>query len=209
MVERLSVLVKSIMNELVFFTNNSYKVKELNEICIHQSFKVRPYRDLIGKSIDVIEDGQSFSENAMKKLGALTELKGYYRLAEDSGLEVESLDGAPGIYSARYAGEDATGTDMCQKILAEMQHKTNRSAQYRAVFALMLPDDSTFTFEGVCKGAIAREIRGEGGFGYDPIFIPETFDQSFGELPITIKHQLSHRFKAFDKMMKCLTELAI
>lgn len=189
------------MNEWVFYTNNAHKVKELNELAAAESVEIVPYQKILGSRIDVVEDGTSFSENAYKKLQALAPLKDRICLAEDSGLEVLALQGAPGIYSARYAGENASRKQMCEKILTEMQGEQNRKAQYRAVFALRLPGGSFGVFEGVCKGTLALEMKGEGGFGYDPIFIPEGYDETFGQLPIRIKHQLSHRFQAFQKLL--------
>lgn len=188
------------MIKLVFFTNNLHKVKELNELSLDKSFQVIPYQDVLGSKVEVVEDGVTFQENAIKKVKGIASIKNHYLLAEDSGLEVAALEGRPGIYSARYAGENASRQQMCEKILNEMKGCENRSAQYRAVFALLCPDSGLNCFEGVCKGSLATEMKGEGGFGYDPIFIPQGYEETFGELPISLKHQLSHRFKAFNQL---------
>ena len=122
--------------------------------------------------------------------------------ADDSGLEVEALDGKPGIYSARYAGNHDSDANM-NKLLAELKEKTNRNAQFRTVIALIL-DGETHIFEGIIKGTIAQKKLGSGGFGYDPIFIPEGYQQSFAQLGIDVKNSISHRARAMEKLFKFL-----
>ena len=194
---------------LVIYTNNAHKVTEIQQLLNLEHFECIPYQSISNKKIDVVEDGTSFKANAIIKAEALTDLdafKNCYILAEDSGIEVEHLNGAPGIYSARYAGESATGTQLCEKLLAACQLASNRAAQYQAVMALKSPNGEIKCFSGICKGSLATKIFGQGGFGYDPIFIPEGFSQTFGQLPIKTKHQLSHRFKALKQVKAFLSK---
>lgn len=195
---------------LVIYTNNNHKVTEIQQLLSLDNFECVPYQSISHTKIDVIEDGRSFEENALIKVQALTDFEPFkdkYILAEDSGIEVEHLSGAPGIYSARYAGESASGTQLCNKLLAACHLATNRRAQYQAVVALKCPDGQVNYFSGICKGKLAKQIFGQGGFGYDPIFIPEGFQQTFGQLPIETKHKLSHRFKALKKVGTFLNQV--
>ena len=186
------------MIELVVATRNRHKTREIQDI-LGPEFKVRD----LGAHPDVPEireSGTSFEENAkLKALAASRQLPALV-IADDSGLEVDALGGAPGIYSARYAGANATDTDKIDKLLRELErvHATEdgRRARFRCVVALARNGDLLGIFEGIVEGRIANEAQGNSGFGYDPIFIPEGFEQTFGELPTEVKNTISHRAKA-------------
>lgn len=189
---------------LVLFTNNQHKVDEIKSMLSLPDIPIVSYRQLFKNPVDVVEDGTTFQENAILKVNALPSRPNVIYLAEDSGIEVVHLNGAPGIYSARYAGINATGADMCHKLLRECYGSGNRDAQYKAVMALRLPNGTIQTFDGIVKGTIAHEMKGEHGFGYDPIFIPEDEDLTFGELPKSIKRSISHRADALKKVSNYL-----
>ena len=153
--------------------------------------------------IDVVEDGSTFEENALiKVMHSPTSL---YLLGGRFCIEVAHLNGAPGIYSARYAGQDASRQEMCEKLLKECYGAGNRDAQYQAVMALRFPDQTIETFCGIVRGSLAHEMNGEGGFGYDPIFIPEDHDVTFAEMAPEDKHALSHRYQALMQVKDRLT----
>ena len=184
--------------ELVVATRNRYKTREIQHI-LGAEFKVRD----LGAHPDVSEireSGTSFEENAkLKALAASRQLPALV-IGDDSGLEVDALGGAPGIYSARYAGANATDTDKIDKLLCELARvrptEDDRRARFRCVVALARNGDLLGTFEGTVEGRITDKARGDSGFGYDPIFIPEGFEQTFGELPTEVKNTISHRAKA-------------
>ena len=186
------------MIELVLATRNTHKTREIQYI-LGPEFRLR---DLAAhpEVSQIHESGTSFEENAkLKALAASTQLSALV-IADDSGLEVDALGGAPGIYSARYAGANATENDKIDKLLGELArvHATDdqRRARFRCVLALARNGDFLGGFEGVVEGRIADEMRGDHGFGYDPIFVPDGFEQTFGELPAEVKNTISHRAKA-------------
>ena len=148
---------------------------------------------------DVMEDGKIFEANAIKKAVSLAEATGLWALADDSGLEVDALNGAPGIYSARYAGEPVSYPANNRKLLRELEKTPNRRARFCCVIALSSPDGKTKTVEGRCEGVIAREERGRQGFGYDPLFIPDGFSKTFAEMDSDAKNAISHRGRALKK----------
>ena len=184
--------------ELVVATHNRHKTREIQHI-LGPEFKVRD----LGAHPDVSEireSGTSFEENAtLKALAASRQLPALV-IADDSGLEVDALGGAPGIFSARYAGANATDRAKIDKLLRELARVSSTGdecrARFRCVAALARNGDLLGTFEGIVEGRIADEARGDSGFGYDPIFIPEGFKQTFGELPTEVKNTISHRAKA-------------
>ena len=190
--------------KLVIFTNNQHKIKEIKRI-LTLDIPIFSYQEIYDYDVDVVEDGSTFEENAIIKVKALPNDDEHIYLAEDSGIEVEHLDGGPGIYSARYAGPNASREDMCQKLLQDCYGAGNRAAQYQAVMALRFPDESINTFSGIVRGTLAHEMVGDGGFGYDPIFIPDGYDSTFAEMPVTEKHQLSHRFHALTHVKNFLS----
>ena len=184
--------------ELVVATRNRHKTREIQHI-LEPEFKVRDLGAHPEVS-EIRESGTSFEENAkLKALAASRQLPAMV-IADDSGLEVDALGGAPGIYSARYAGANATERDKIDKLLRELARVRatgdGRRARFRCVVALARNGDLLGTFEGIVEGRIANDVRGDGGFGYDPIFIPEGLEQTFGELPTKVKNTISHRAKA-------------
>ena len=184
--------------DLVIATRNRHKTREIQHI-VGPEFKIsdlRAHPDVL----EIRESGTSFEENAkLKALAASRQLPALV-IADDSGLEVDALGGAPGIYSARYAGANATDMDKIDKLLHELERVRapdyRRRARFRCVVALARNGNLLETFEGIVEGKIANEVRGNYGFGYDPIFIPEGFEQTFGELPKEVKNTISHRAKA-------------
>jgi XTP/dITP diphosphohydrolase len=184
--------------ELVVATRNAHKTREIQHI-LGSNFTVRDLR-AIPEVSEICESGTSFEENAkLKALAASRQLPALV-IADDSGLEVDALGGAPGIYSARYAGANATERDKIDKLLRELARiratDDRRCARFRCVMALARNGNLLGTFEGIVEGSIADEARGDSGFGYDPIFVPDGFEQTFGELPTEVKNTISHRAKA-------------
>lgn len=178
---------------LLFGTNNQNKLSEIRQI-VGEHYEVVSLRDL-SKDIDVEETENTLEGNATLKAKTYFEVTGIPCFADDTGLEVEALDGRPGVYSARYAGENCTYMDNVLKMLEEMQGKTNRKAHFRTVIAFY-DGNGLHLFDGIAKGEITREIKGEGGFGYDPIFLPEGYEKTFAELTPEEKNRISHRGKA-------------
>jgi XTP/dITP diphosphohydrolase len=184
--------------ELVVATRNRHKRREIQHI-LGPEFKVRDL-GVHPEVSEIRESGTSFEENAkLKALAASKQLRALV-IADDSGLEVDALGGAPGIYSARYAGANATDRDKIDTLLRELARvrakEDGRRARFHCVVALARNGNLLGTFEGTVEGSIANEARGDSGFGYDPIFIPEGLKQTFGELPTEVKNTISHRAKA-------------
>jgi XTP/dITP diphosphohydrolase len=184
--------------ELVVATRNRHKTREIQHI-LGPEFRVRDLGAHPEVS-EIRESGTSFEENAKLKALAASRQLAALVIADDSGLEVDALGGAPGIYSARYAGANATERDKIDKLFRELARvratQDGRRAQFRCVVALARNGSLLGTFQGIAEGRIAHEVRGDSGFGYDPIFIPEGFEQTFGELPTELKNTISHRSKA-------------
>jgi XTP/dITP diphosphohydrolase len=184
--------------QLIVATRNAHKTREIQRI-LGPTFTVN---DLSAhpEIPDTREIGKSFGENAiLKAVGASRHLPGFI-VADDSGLEVDALGGAPGIFSARYAGENATDKQNIDKLLVELAwtgaKETKRSARFRCVIALARQGELLETFEGIVEGTIVKRARGSHGFGYDPIFVPHGFEETFAELPPEVKNAISHRAKA-------------
>ena len=197
------------MIELVVATRNRHKTREIQHI-LGPEFMVR---DLAADTDvpEILESGTSFRENAtLKALAASRHLPALV-IADDSGLEVDALDGAPGIYSARYAGANATSRDKIDKLLRELARvratEDERRARFRCVVALALNGDLLGMFEGTVQGRITDTARGDSGFGYDPIFVPDGFEQTFGELSEEVKNTISHRAKAIRALADRLQRL--
>jgi len=191
-------------------TRNPHKTRELRQI-LGSDFTVRDLR-AHSEISEIAETGTSFEENAkLKALAVSRKLPGLVA-ADDSGLEVDALGGAPGIYSARYAGANATNKERIDKLLEELARidakKEQRSARFRCVLALARNGDVLGTFEGIVEGQIADRPRGSHGFGYDPIFVPNGFQQTFGQLRPAEKNQLSHRARALKKLRAFLNSCA-
>ena len=197
------------MIELVVATRNGHKTREIRHI-LGPEFIVRDLGTHPEVS-EIRENGTSFEENAkLKALAASRQLPALV-IADDSGLEVDALGGAPGIYSARYAGANATEKDKIDKLLRELARVRatgdGRRARFRCVVVLARNGNLLGTFEGIVEGSIADEARGDSGFGYDPIFIPEGLKQTFGELPTEVKNTISHRAKAIRALADRLRRL--
>lgn len=188
--------------KLVFATNNLNKLKEVQEM-LPNSIELLSLKDI--NCFNEIEETETTLEgNASLKADYITNKFGFNCFADDTGLEVESLNGKPGVYSARFAGEPANSENNMQKLLIDLKDKSNRKAQFRTVVALNI-NDKKFIFEGICKGEILKTKQGEKGFGYDPIFKPENFNESFAEMISEEKNNISHRGIAVQKLVKFLS----
>ena len=194
------------MREIVFATNNKNKLAEMRQI-MDGLYRVLSLEEL-GCHEDIVEDADTIQGNAKIKADFITNKYHVNCFADDTGLEVEALNGAPGVYSARYAGEHCSYQDNVHKMLNAMQGCKNRKAAFRTVIALNL-DGETYYFEGRCDGQITTEQRGTEGFGYDPIFQPNGFDMTFAELGSEVKNSISHRGRATRKLIEFLKEHAV
>ena len=193
-----------LFSSLVLATGNPGKVDELRALLADLPLTLRPTGDLDAPP-DVTEDADTLDGNARKKARAFHEHTGLAALADDTGLEVAALDGGPGVHTARFAGPDATPDDNKRRLLDVMEGVEDRRARFRTVAALVEDDRTTRTFEGICSGTITTEPQGDGGFGYDPLFLPDGRDQTFAEMPPETKNQISHRRKALDAVRQFLT----
>lgn len=191
--------------KIVAATTNKGKIREFQEILGELGYEVVSMHDE-GIDVEVEETGSTFAENALIKARAVSLLCDYPVIADDSGLCVEALDGAPGIYSARFAGDDATDEDRNIKLLEEMKDKENRKAQYVASIAFIFPDGREITTEGTIDGEIMTEEHGNGGFGYDPLFMCTEIGKCFGLATPEEKNAVSHRGRALQKLCKILKE---
>lgn len=187
--------------QLVFASNNNHKVIEVSQM-LGQAFELKTLRE-IGCSDDIPEPWPTLEQNALEKVRFVYEKYGLNCFADDTGLEVNALNGMPGVISARYAGENPTYADNCRKLLHEMEGKDSREARFRAVFALII-DGNEYLFEGVVEGKIANEPFGEKGFGYDPVFIPDGYEQTFAEMSTELKNNISHRYHATKQLVEFL-----
>lgn len=187
--------------DIVLASNNQGKVRECREILSDSGIRLLSLADL-ELHIDVVEDGHSFLENAMIKAQTIAGLIQKPVLADDSGLEVDALNGAPGIYSARYGGAGLQDRERMELVLREMAEvpEKKRTARFVCVMALVFPDGSNRIARGVCEGMLTTEAEGNGGFGYDPIFKPRGFSETFGTLSPETKNRISHRSQALRKM---------
>ena len=188
--------------EIIFATNNEHKLYEVSEY-LQNRYKILSLKE-IGCFDDIPETADTLEGNALLKARYVYERYGKDCFADDTGLEVTALDNAPGVYSARYAGEAKDATANMQKLLTEMQDKTDRQARFRTVIAL-IKGGKEYLFEGEVQGVIAREPKGEHGFGYDPVFVPDRYDKSFAELDIDKKNLISHRANAVKKLVNFLS----
>ena len=192
------------MKEIVFATNNAHKLRELREIA-GEKFNILSLNDI--DCHDEIEETASTLEgNALIKANFIKEHYGYDCFADDTGLEIETLGGEPGVYSARYAGEECNSERNIDKVLEKLAGESNRAARFVTVIALRLGNE-TFTFEGEVKGEILTERHGDGGFGYDPIFKPIEGECSFAEMKPEEKNAISHRGRAVAKLFNFLKEI--
>lgn len=189
------------MKDLVFVTHNAHKSKEVNAI-IGNHFEIKNLSDL-NIFEEIPETGSTFKENALQKAEYVYKKLGCNCFADDTGLMVDALDGAPGVYSARYAGEPSNSQRNIEKLLKNLEGETNRKAQFTTIIAVIL-NDETFFFEGTIRGQIIETQKGDGGFGYDSIFMPDGYDKTFAELPAEVKNSISHRAIAMQKFKEFL-----
>ena len=192
---------KILIMQLVFASNNKNKIKEI-QLLVPQSIQVLSLED-IGCFEEIPETADTIEGNAIQKVNYVTEKYGYNCFADDTGLEVEALNGEPGVYSARYAGEQKDATDNMDKLLNNLKGISNRNAQFKTVIALNL-NGNQFLFTGIIKGKIIEEKIGSNGFGYDPIFVAEGYSQTFAELTIGEKSVISHRGLAVKQLVDFL-----
>ena len=196
---------KVINMKIIAATTNKGKIREFQEILGELGYQVVSMHDE-GIDVEVEETGTTFSENALIKARAIALLCDYPVIADDSGLCVDAMDGAPGIYSARFAGDDATDYDRNVKLLETLKDEENRKAQYVAAIAYVAPDGTEMTTEGTVDGEILREEHGTGGFGYDPLFFCTEIGKCFGLATPDEKNAVSHRGRALKKLCEMLKE---
>ena len=189
------------MDTLIFATNNQHKVAEIRKV-LEKTFEIVTLKEA-GINIDIPEPHNTLEANASEKSKTIHELTGKNCFSEDTGLEVEALNGEPGVKSARYAGEGRSFEANIKKLLINLQHKENRKARFRTVISLILTDKE-YLFEGICEGTILESGRGDNGFGYDPIFVPAGSEKAFAEMSIEEKNEFSHRKKAMEKLINFL-----
>ena len=194
------------MEKVILASRNKGKIKEIGDILGKYDMTVVS-RDDAGLPIDEVEEtGETFEENSYIKAKAILDVAGVPTVADDSGLMVDALGGAPGVYSARYAGENCTYEDNNRKLLDALADVPDekRCARFVSVITMLWPDGRKIVARGECEGRILTETRGEGGFGYDPLFVPEGYDISFGEMSPEEKNKISHRAKALMKLESIL-----
>ena len=194
--------------KLILASNNKKKLRELGEILSDMDVELLSQREA-GCDFEVEETGTTFAENAYLKAKAVADATGLAAVADDSGLMVEALNGEPGVYSARYApgGHEASDKEKYEYLLSKLVNVEHRAAKFVSSICCILPDGSIIRTEGECRGEILREPAGEGGFGYDPVFMPQGYDRSMAELGTEVKNRISHRANALREFKKKLSEL--
>jgi XTP/dITP diphosphohydrolase len=190
---------KTMIRVLVLATKNVGKLKELQQLLRDFPVEIKSLADF-GPIPEVEEDGETFDDNAYKKAAFTARALGLPAIADDSGLVVEALGGAPGVRSARYAGENATDRENIDKLLAEMENKTDRRAAFQCVISIAVPAGPALTYEGRCEGKITTEPKGSSGFGYDPVFYCPEYGRTFAELSGEEKNRVSHRGRALSQV---------
>jgi len=189
------------MTDLLFATNNQHKLREIREI-MGQEFRILSLEE-VKLAADIPETMDTIEGNAVQKARFIHDQTGRNCFADDTGLEVDALDGRPGVFSARYAGEGCSFDNNIEKILGELSGTENRKARFRSVICLIW-NGSEHLFEGRIEGIIITERRGTGGFGYDPVFLPDGHRQTLAQMPAYLKNGISHRARAMDKMIRWL-----
>lgn len=192
--------------DLIFATNNQHKLLEINSI-LSGTFRILSLKD-VNCSDEIPETGDTLEVNASQKAWYIYKKYNINCFADDTGLEITALNSAPGVHSARYAGESRSSEKNMAKVLHELEGRNDRTAQFRTVISLII-DRKEILFEGVVKGSIIEEKRGAKGFGYDPIFVPDGYNETFAELGMAVKNRISHRANAVIKLstyLKTLTE---
>lgn len=190
---------------ILIATNNKHKIKEISDIFRGTKIEVVSPAD-IGIKVEVEEDGVTFAENALKKAEGFCRASGEICIADDSGLTVECLNGAPGVYSARYGGEGLDDKGRTELLLCNMSNSDNRRAAFVCSIAMVFPDGRLEVAEGRCEGNIAYAAEGENGFGYDPVFVPNGYCKTFAQLSEDEKNSISHRGRALAELYKKLSE---
>jgi len=190
--------------KLIFASNNPNKADEIRHV-LGESFQIMTLKEA-GIVVEIPEPHDSFQENALEKSRYIQQATGMDCFSEDSGLEVEALHGAPGVKSARYAGDNSTDQQNTEKLLAALENVRQRAAQFKTVISLIL-DGKEYFFEGECKGVICETPMGNNGFGYDPVFVPAGYQKSFAEMTMDEKSAISHRKKAVRKMADFLLHI--
>ena len=209
--------------KLVLATRNQGKVRELTDMLYRYASPLESLKGISSSDVarqrramsvvsleeypdapEVVEDGKTYMENAVKKASVIAEYTSHLTLADDAGLEVDALGGAPGIHSKRWAGEDATDDIRIAKLLEALEGATNRGARFIAAIAVVHPNSEPKVVLGVCEGHIRHDPVGASGFGYDPVFVPDGYNQTFAELGEDIKNQISHRAKALEQAIALL-----
>lgn len=193
---------------IVMASHNQHKIKEIEAITKKFGMPVISRDDAGVPPVEIVEDGETFEENSFKKAEEIMKLCGRITLADDSGLEVEYLGGAPGVYSARFAGEEGNDAKNNEKLLKLLDglKKEDRKARFVSVITMVFPNGETLTARGECPGRIITAPAGENGFGYDPLFVPDGYDKTFAQLTAEEKNRISHRAKALEKLEKLLEE---
>jgi XTP/dITP diphosphohydrolase len=192
------------MDTLIFATNNQHKVDEIR-LALGSRFNIITLKEA-GIDIDIAEPHDTLEENASEKSKVIYELTKKNCFSEDTGLEVEALNGEPGVKSARYAGEGRSFENNIEKLLANLKPHENKNARFRTVISLILYDKE-YLFEGICKGSITGEKRGSNGFGYDAVFVPDESKKTFAEMSMEEKSKYSHRKKALEKLIVFISSL--
>lgn len=195
--------------KLVLSTDNKHKIKEIKDILKDLDIEVLSKAEIGLKNFNVVEDGSTLEENSIKKAKALKEKTSFMVMADDSGLFVESLDGDPGVYSARYAGEEGNDAKNNEKLLEKMKDipLEKRKASFFSVIAIITEEDEVLTAKGECKGHIGFKASGFNDFGYDPLFIPQGYEKTFAELSSDIKNKISHRSRALEEIKETMKNL--
>lgn len=191
------------MNTLIFATNNQHKIEEIRSI-IGNKFNIITLAEA-GINVDIPEPHETLEENSYEKASYIYKITNESCFAEDTGLEVEALNGEPGVLSARYGGDEKNSLENIKKVLYNLDDIGNRAAQFRTVISLIIKGE-LHQFEGVSIGTITEEIKGNDGFGYDPIFVPRGSDKTFAEMTLEEKNAFSHRRKATDKLIEFLSQ---
>ena len=193
------------INEIILASHNDNKVAEINAMLLDSNISIKSLKE-IDYHTEIIENGETLEENAFIKARTIYNLLNKNVIGEDTGLEVESLNNMPGVHTARYSGEDRNPIANMDKLLADLSGVKNRSAKFKTVIALVL-QGKEYKVEGIVNGSIAYEKAGEGGFGYDPIFIPQGYTKTFAELPDSVKNEISHRSRAIKALVNLLKDL--
>jgi XTP/dITP diphosphohydrolase len=198
-----NLIIQYNLHNIIFATNNQNKVEEVRAV-LGKLFNIITLKEA-GIDIDIPEPHDTLEANATEKSKTIFEITKQNCFSEDTGLEVEALNGEPGVKSARYAGEDRSFDDNIEKLLNKLQSEENKTARFRTVISLLL-DGKEYFFEGICNGKIISERKGNNGFGYDPVFIPDGADKTFAEMDMDGKNKFSHRKKAMEKLINFLSK---